>query len=69
MRPEDCLCGGVILALDGEEAAGVRTHQKSLMHVMWRWRREVPTASFWTRDLSEPLRCASVPPAEPRSAA
>ena len=69
MRSEDCECGGVILALEGEEAAGVRLHQKSLMHVMWRYRREGPTASFRTRDLSEPLRCASVPPAPPRSMA
>ena len=61
MRTEPCACGGVIIAED-DVAEAVGRHNMSLTHVVWRYRREGPTAIILTCDVSACGLRASVPP-------
>jgi hypothetical protein len=60
-RVEPCLCGGTIRADDGLEPEAVAWHNMSLTHVVWRSRREPPTAAPIPCDVSRESVRASVP--------
>ncbi|MBX3031443.1 MAG: hypothetical protein KF809_14955 [Chloroflexi bacterium] len=35
-RTAECTCGGLIVAIEGEEELAVRAHQQERIHVIWR---------------------------------
>jgi hypothetical protein len=47
-RRENCICGGVILVLAGEDiGAVVAMHNRSALHLFWRWRTGRITLHRW----------------------
>ena len=47
-RSEDCVCGGVIVVLTDEDIPFVvAQHNRSALHLFWRWRTGRVTLSRW----------------------
>ena len=42
MRTEPCMCGGILVARPEDVAAVVETHNRSLLHLEWRYRHDPP---------------------------
>lgn len=61
-----CTCGGTIVAIEGEEALGVRAHQATLLHRTWRERGGMEAVVHGRLTPAQPaLPAAGVSPERP----